>query len=267
MWKTPASTYDQLSFYLNRGTGVAALGWGWYAALPLLAVSLLTICLSRGWSELPAFAAVLSAIATSYAIVTVSSMKTLMIGSILYGAIIAAIVLSAGYLARRIHLRPRSTLVLGLLVLVTQWTPSAGMVQRADPAMAAADTANRAILPALTEVLRSRPAAAVLVTVPGPAYAATLNFLARQEGVVRTFSAGYTSDSWERVQQMAAAADVIVLSEVGMVGQSLGWTFPSLKYQTRLLDEMRSGTDFTGKPAYTDSEGRSVWLFVRKAKN
>ena len=265
MWKTPTSAYGQLTFYLNKGTGMAGLGWGWYAAAPLLAGCAFLIALFKDKEAMPAFAAVTSAVLTSYVIVTASSMKTLMIGSILYGAIIAAIVWSLGYLVMRTRLRARVICLLGLVVFATQWIPSAGQVHRADPAMAAADTANRAILPALTEILRSRPTASVLVSVPGPAYAGTLSFLTRQQGFVRAFNSGYTNDSWERVQQTVSAADVIVLSEAGMVGQSLGWTFPSVKFETRLLDELRAGTEFTGRPAFTDAQNRSVWLFVRNA--
>lgn len=266
MWRTPGSAWVQLTYYLSRPTGTLALGWAWYAALPLLAGCGLLIGRVRDKQALPAFAAVLAAIATAYLIVTVSAVKSLMIGSILYGTIVAAVVWALGYLLAHLAVRGRAALVLGAVVFATQWVPRTGQIHREDPSMLAADTANLAILPALTEVLRDRPNATVLVTVPGPTYAGTLDFLSRQQGIVRPFMSGYTSDSWERVQQTVSSADVIVLSEVGMVGQSLGYSFPSLKYQTRLLEGLRTGSEFTGAPAFTDAKNRSVWLFVRNGK-
>lgn len=265
MWRTQTTVYGQLTYYLNKGTGVTALGWVWWTAAPLFVLSALWIVGRRDRLAMPVFAALMAAVAASYLIVTVSAVKSLMIGSILYGTIIAAVTWCLGYLVTRFPLRGWPILAVGLLVFVTQWLPRSGQIHRADPTMAAADTANRAILPALTEILRSRPAASVLVTVPGPAYAGTLSFLTKQQGMFRTFDSGYTLDSWERFQKAASSADVIVLSEVGMVGQSLGWSFPSMKFETRLLDELRAGTEFSGKPAFTDAQNRSVWLFVRNA--
>lgn len=37
MWRTQASAFGHLTYYLNRATGTLALGWAWYAALPLFA--------------------------------------------------------------------------------------------------------------------------------------------------------------------------------------------------------------------------------------
>lgn len=266
MWRTPGSAWVHMSYYLSRSTGITAMGWVWYAAPPLVAASVAVIARRRDKQALPAFAAITAATGVAYLIVTVSAVKSLMIGSILYGTIIAGAVWSLGYLITRLRLRARAVLMVGALVFAMQWVPRAGQVHRIDPAMMATDTANRAILPALTEILRDRPNATVLVTVPGPTYAGTLNFLTKQQGVSRTFHSGYTAESWERVQQMAAGADVIVLSEIGMVGQSLGWAFPSLQYQVRLLEELRAGREFTGSRVFTDEKNRSVWLFVRQVK-
>jgi hypothetical protein len=129
--------------------------------------------------------------------------------------------------------------------------------------MMATDAANRATLPPLLEALRANPSASVLISVPGPAYSGTLDFLSRQQGVVRSFVPAYTWATWEQFEQGVAAADVIVLCEAGMTGQSLGYAFPSVQFQTRLLDSLRSSADFSGRTVYTDKEGRSVWLFVR----
>ncbi|OUM02053.1 hypothetical protein A8M77_13165 [Variovorax sp. JS1663] len=266
MWRTPGSAWEHITYYLSRPTGTLVLGWAWYAALPLFAGCVALIAWFRDKQALPAFAAVMAATTTAYLIVTVSAVKSLMIGSILYGTIVAAVVWSLGYLMTRIPFRGSAVLVAGALVFAVAWVPRTGQIHREDPSMLAADTANRTILPALTEVLRARPNATVLVTVPGPAYAGTLDFLSRQQGMTRTFLSGYTSDSWERVWQSASSADVIVVSEVGMVGQSLGYSFPSLKYQMRLLDELRTRAEFAGSPAFTDAKNRSVWLFVRNGK-
>lgn len=266
MWRTQASVWGHISYYLNRGTGTLALGWAWYAALPLFAICAALMARARDWQALPAFAAAIAAVLTAYMIVTVSSNKSLMIGSILYGAILAAVVWCMSYIAIRISLRGRAVLVLGALIFATQWVPRAGTIHLEDPAMAATDEANRAVLPPLVEALRVRPDASVLITVPGPAYAGTLDFLSRQQGIVRTFVAGYTWDSWGRVVRDVSTADVVVLSEAGMTGQSLGYAFPSVQFQSRLLEELRASSEFKGRPVYTDKQQRSVWLFVRNRR-
>lgn len=264
IWRTQASVWGHVTYYLNRNLGVLMLGWVWYAAIPVFVVCAALLVRAKDKQALSAFAGIMAAALTAYLIVTVSAVKSLMIGSILYGTIIAAVVWCLGQVATRTALRGSAAMVLGVLVFATLWVPRAGTIHREDPAMVATDAANRAVLPPLLEALRSGTAGAnVLVTVPGPAYAGTLDFLSRQQGVIRNFVPAYTWDRWEQFAQAVLTADVIVLSEAGMSGQSLGYVFPSVRFQSQLLHTLRSSSDFNGRPVYTDEERRSVWLFVR----
>jgi hypothetical protein len=160
-------------------------------------------------------------------------------------------------------MRGSAVLVIGVLVFLALWIPRAGMIHRTDPAMIATDVANRASLPVVLNAIRGNPAATVLITVPGPVYGGTLDFLARQQGVTRRFSTGYTWDAWEQFVEGVNGADVVVLSEAGMLGQSLGYAFPSVKFQERLLDALAKNPKFIGKRVYTDEARRSVWVFIR----
>lgn len=265
MWRIPGTAWDHATYYLNRGVGTLMLGWMWYLAIPCLAVCLALLWRAKDWLALSGLAGLLASVATAYIIVTVSAVKSLMIGSLLYGTIVASVVWVLAHIADRIALRETVVIALGLLLFATQWVPRVGMIHRSDPSMAAIDKASRDALPAFVEALRENPQGrTVLVTVPGPVYAGTLDFLARQHGMSRHFVAAYTWETWEQFTQALASADVVVLSEPGMVGQSLAYTFPSVKFQQPLLELLRGGQEFTGRPIYTDAQRRSVWLFVRR---
>ena len=157
-------------------------------------------------------------------------------------------------------------MMIGVLVFSTQWVPRIATMQRTDPAMMETNNANLAALPVLLKALRSGGTGTVFVTVPGPAYAGTLEFLTKQSGVSRHFVAGYTFDKWEQFAQAVSASDVVVLSEEGMTGQALGFAFPSVQFQKRLLETLRAQPQFKGIPVFTDDKQRSVWLFLRSSK-
>jgi hypothetical protein len=264
VWRTKTSVLGHFSYYLNRGVGPLMLGWIWYLAVPVILACAGVLIYAREKRSLISLAALLSALAAAYVIVSVSEVKSLMIGSILYGLIIATVTWSLGQLVNRISSRHVLVLILGVAVFVTQWVPRAGMIQRADPAMAVTDKATKAVFPEFLAALQKGERKTALVTVPGPVYAGTLDFLARQQGVARDFQAGYTWNTWEMFSRGVASSDVIVLSEPGMVGQALGFNFPSVAFQARLLDALRANSEFTGRSVFTDAEGNSVWLFVRK---
>ena len=266
IWKTRASVWGHMSYYLKRDVGPLMLGWIWYAALPVFAASFFVLVRVRDRKALVAFATLMVAVLASYLIVTVSGVKSLLIGSILYGTIVAATTWCLGQLATRVRLRARSVMALALVVLCLQWTPRAGMIHRADPDMLATHVANRAALPAVLDALRTSAGASVLVSVPGPVYAGTLEFLTLQAGTKARFIAGYTWNQWSQFEQGVAQADVVVLSEAGMRGQALGFSFPSVQFQPRLLELLRGSRSFHGSPVYTDDSGRSVWVFKREPK-
>lgn len=263
VWRTEASALGHLTYYLNKGTGTLMLGWIWYWMVPILILCAGVLVRAKQKRELCAFAGMISALAAAFTIVTVSEVKSLMIGSILYGTMIATVAWSLGRIVRHVPIRHAVVFILGGAVFVTQWVPRAGMIQRADPAMVATDEASKAVFPEVLRALRSGHAKTVLVTVPGPVYAGTLDFLASQQGISRNFLAGYTWNTWELFMQGVGSSDVIVLSESGMRGQALGFSFPSVQFQERLLNALRANAAFKGKPVFTDAEGRSVWLFTR----
>ncbi|MBT2298869.1 hypothetical protein J7E70_00180 [Variovorax paradoxus] len=264
VWKTNTSTFGHLTYYLNQNTGVMMLGWIWYLAIPILLFCTGVLAYAKERRALCAFAGMISALLVAYTIVTVSEVKTPMIGSILYGTIIATVVWSLGYIAGHVPIHQVVVFFLGAVIFITQWTPRgiAGPL-RTNPAMIAVDEASKAAFPVVLQALRSGPKT-VLFTVPGPVYDATLDFFARQQGISSNFVTGYTWNTWEMFSQGVAAADVVVLSEAGMLGQALGgFSFPSVQFQERLLNTLRANTAFTGKSVFTDDQGRSVWVFVR----
>lgn len=264
IWRTKASGLEHFTYYLNQTTGTMMLGWIWYLAIPILIFCTAVLAYKKEKHALCAFAGMMSALAVVYVILTVSHMKTPLIGSILYGTIIATVTWSLGYIVSRVSIPGIAVLILGAAIFVTQWTPRTGIgVQRADPAMIAVDEASKATFPVLLQALRSG-AKTVLVTVPGPVYDGTLDLMARQQGVASTFLVGYNWNTWEMFSEGIAASDVIVLSEPGMLGQSLGgFNFPSVQFQERVLNSLRTNTTFRGRSVFTDEQGRSVWVFVR----
>lgn len=265
MWRNAGSgTEGNLTYYLNRDVGKPALGWVWYGALPILLFCAAVLVRARDKVGLTGFVGLMAAGLAAYVIVTSSAMKTSMIGSILYGVIIAAVVWALGRIAYWTRVRGLPALVLGVAMFCVSWTPRAGMIHRDDPAMAATDSASRATLPAVLQAVQGKPEATVLVSVPGPVYAGTLDFLSRQQGSPRKFAAGYTWDTWDHFKEGVQRADVVVLSEAGMVGQSLGWAFPSVKFQEQLLKTLTDSPEFVGQRTYTDAAKRSTWVFVRK---
>jgi hypothetical protein len=264
VWGTQMSLMEQITFYLNKGAGTVMLGWIWYWMVPVIALCIVVLVRAREKLALCGLAGMIAAIAAAYVIVTVSQMKTLMIGSILYGSIIATVAWSLAQISTYVRIRRVLLPLAGAAIFATQWVPRAGMIQHADPAMVAADKANKEALPALLQALASSRGTTVMVTVPGPVYAGTLDFLTRQQGVPRNFISGYTWNSWDMFMQGVAASDLIVLSEPGMEGQALGFNFPSVKFQARLLKQLQGDMAFSGRPISTDAQGRSVWLFVRK---
>jgi hypothetical protein len=189
------------------------LGWVWYGALPVLAICLGLLVYAKDRRGLCAFVGILCRLGMSYAIVTVSSVKSPMIGSILYGMIIGAIAWSSGQIVRNVPIRHSIVLLVGVLIFLTQEVPQVGMVQRSDLAMQTTDEANRAALPVVLQAVRTHINKKVVVTVPGPVFAATLDFMTRQQGVVGSFHEGYVWDTWELFTHGIGTCDVVIVND------------------------------------------------------
>lgn len=263
VWRTKTSLWGHLSYYLRPDTARLMLGWIWYAFIPAYLLCGALLLRKRDYEGLWSFVALMAAVCTAYAIVSVSGVKSLLIGSLLYGAIIMAFIWCMGKIVVLLRIRPRVVVVVALVVFAFTWTPRAGMVHRSDPSMLQADVANRAAFPVVFDALSRSARKTVLVSVPGPVYSASLDFLLRQRGVQASFAASYTWGSWELFEEGARAADVVVLAEQGMVGQALGFSFPSVAFQGRLLEWLKASPSFRGRPVLTDDRGRSVWVFSR----
>jgi hypothetical protein len=264
VWGVQASLFEHITFYLNKGAGTSMLGWVWYWMLPVFAACAYVLIRARDKRSLCGLAGMSAAAFAAYCIVTLSQMKTMMIGSILYGTMIAITVWCLGQIVVHVPVRRKLLPVFGALIFATQWIPRAGMIHLADPAMLTTDKASRAVFPVVLQAFVSKNAKTALVTIPGPVYAGTLDFLARQQGVARNFIWADTWNSWGMYQNGVAAADVVILSEPGMQGQALGFNFPGVKFQAPLLKLLQGDAAFSGQPAYTDEQGRSVWVFVRR---
>ena len=264
VWRTETDALGHITYYLNRNYGPLTLGWVWYVALPLLVFNMLVLIRAKDRRSLCAFIGIACGLAMAYAIVTVSAVKSPMIGCILYGTIIAAVAWSAGQIVKHVPVRHEIVLLVGALIFLTQWVPKVGMIEKADLAMQTTDQATKAAFPVVLQALRTHANNRVVVTVPGPVYAGTLDFMARQQGVIGSFNEAYTWDNWSLFMQGIDTCDVVILSEAGMRGQALGYNFPSVQFQSRLLQHMRAAATFAEHPVFTDEQGRSVWVFVRK---
>ncbi|MDM0122290.1 hypothetical protein [Variovorax arabinosiphilus] len=264
VWRTETSTLGHITYYLNRSYGPLMLGWVWYVALPILLLCLGLILRAKDRRDLCAFTATVCGLVVAYIIVTVSSVKSPMIGSILYGTIIAAVTWALGRIVFYVPIRGVLILLIGAGIFCTQWIPKAGMVSRTDAGMRATDQATKAVAPVVLEALGKSANKRGLVTVPGPVFGGTLDFLAKQEGMASSIRQAYALDSLDKFQEPIQWADVIILSESGMLGQSNGFNFPSIKFQAQLLQLMRGDATLSGHPVFTDEQGRSVWVFIRK---
>jgi len=265
VWRTQASTWGHISYYLNQGTGTVVLGWVWYAMAPLFVVSLAWAALVKDVDALCTLAGLAAATLTAYLIVTLSPVKSLMVGSLLYGAIIASATWCLGFVAVRSHVRGRFAFLVGALVFAACWVPRSGGVHRNDPSIAAINEATYAVLPHVLDAMRAKPGGTALVTAPGPVYSGTIEFMTRRQGIEWKII-GAPWETWEPFEQSISSMDLIILAEAGMAGQSLGYDFPGVRLQGRLLDTLRARPEFTGRALYTDNNQRSVWLFVRDGK-
>lgn len=264
VWRTDTSALGHIAYYLNPELGPLMLGWVWYGALPILALCFGLLVHAKDRRGLCAFAGIVCGLGMAYAIVTVSSVKSPMIGSILYGTVMGSIAWSLSRIVRNVPIRHSIVLLVGVLIFLTQWVPQAGMVQRGDLAMQTADEANRAALPVVLQAVRTHVNKKVVVTVPGPVFAATLDLMTRQHGVVGSFHEGYVWDTWEQFTHGVGTCDVVVVNDVGMRSQSATYNFPSVQFQPRLLQYLRDSGQFDEHRVFTDEHGRSVWVFVRK---
>lgn len=265
VWRTQASTWGHISYYLNQGTGTLVLGWVWYAVVPLFVLSLAWAAITKDADALCTMAGLAAATLAAYLIVTLSPVKSLMVGSLLYGAIIASATWCLAFVAMRSRVRGPFALLIGALVFATCWVPRSGGVHRNDPSIAAINEATYAVLPHVLDAMRARPDGRALVTAPGPVYSGTIEFMSRRQGIEWKII-GAPWETWEPFEQSISSMDLIILAEAGMAGQSLGYDFPGVRLQGRLLDTLRARPDFKGRPLYTDKNQRSVWLFVRNGK-
>lgn len=269
VWETNTSVLGHLTYYLNRGTGPVMLGWFWFFGPVILVMYGALLIWKRNWLELLRFAGLLCALLAAYLIPSISTVKSLLIGSLVYGCIIAAVIYATAAILRTLPVPSALVVAIGAALYVYGWTPRAGMIHREDPSMAAIDVANRAILPSVVEKLKLFPTAAgtptVLISVPGPAFAGTLDFLTRQQGTKGRFIAAYTWSTWTMFADAVAGAQIVIACEPGMAGQALGFSFPSVQFQEKLIQTLRADAAFTGEPAFTDPSGKSVWIFVRRS--
>ena len=266
IWRTEGSLLVHLTYYLNPITGRLALGWVWYGAPILLVCAFVALAWRGDKRSLIGGIGVLVALALAYVITAASGVKSLMIGSILYGTIIGATIWSAGRIVEAMRVHPLTWFAGGVALALVAWTPMAGMFRSHDPAMVATNAATDVTAPLVLEAMaRFEGTPVVLVTAPGPIYAGTLNFFAIQAGYRgATFRSGYTWGDRAVFDAAISSADIIVVSEPGMVGQGLGFNFPSIELQSGILNDLRNDGRFVGRRVYVDPDGLGIWLFERR---
>jgi hypothetical protein len=188
-----------------------------------------------------------------------------------YGTFVIACVWSLGQLLEALPIAPTIVAGAGVLVFALWWSPSNDLITATDPNFVAMDKANRALAPVIFREIslagekvdgEAEALSTVLIASPGPVFDASLEFLARLQGVRAKFTALYTAQSWPEVANSVAAANVIVATESGALGQGVGFTYPVIGFQNRLIGMLQQDPSVRTIGTYTDPTGHRTIAFA-----
>lgn len=265
IWATQGTWRDHALFYVEPGRLAFMLGWT--AKLAGLAVVNAAIwAWRRDTAALARLAGGTTVLAVAYAIPSISTVKSMFIGSLFYGTLLAYalwnLVRFLGHLPwPRRAARAAGLALAGATALL--WVPVPGTITRSQPNIAATDLLTRQVHQVLAERLRQRPPAAVpvvFVTSPGPVYDGSLRYMAKKEGLQATFHAGYTFRSLDAFRQTIAGSAFVVATEPG--GSAESFAFPGLAFQAEVLALLRADPAFALKGEFRTGT-LAVYLFER----
>ena len=269
VWKTKGTFYQQIKFYLTYGVAWNMLGWMWYIWWPTLILGAATLAWRRDWLSLMRFSGLLLAVFVAYLFSGISGVKSMLIGSLVYGCIIASTVWAAGAFLKSVRIVPSGLVAAaGLVVFSVFWTPVVGMIHNTDPRIAATDAANRSTYPFVAQAMKkvTGRVPVIFLVAPEPIYDATLQYYALIAGINGRFVNGTTWSEWNLFDSAIDTSDVIIVQEPGIAGQNLSFDFPSFRFQQAAIDKLSADQSFSGQKTYTDDDGKSVWVFIRSSK-
>jgi hypothetical protein len=259
------STADRLLYYA-RLAGMA-MGWLWPTGFVFLGChGVWLLVRDKSFSpDLVRFLGVILFVIISYAIPTLAPVHSTYFGYIFYGPAIVASLWSLAFLLRLLKVAPLAALLAGAVVFMLFWKPVPRYFDARNPAIVVTDEANRAVFPAISNLLSSTdPARTPLVMniSPGPVALHILEYFAILKGLSGTFDAIFNFESWEALIKKVESADVNVITETGALGQSPAH-FPIYQYQDRLIKMFQSDPRWHVIATYTDPSGFRTFAFAR----
>ena len=268
IWATKGDWAFHLLYYLRFDVARLALGWLWPACIGLVVaggVSCLLEDRSGQRRSLSRFLIVVAVLLTAYLIVSLSPVKSLMIGGLFYGTMIAVSLWSVGHIAKSASAPSILVLGTGLAIFLVFWTPARSYLDADTAGMIATDQANKALAPVVMKLIRAQAPAvpAVLIVAPGPALPDTLEFLSRLDGGSAKFEGGWTIRRWEDLVGTAQAADMVIVTQSGARGQEGDFAFPSMAFQDRLIAFLAGTPLFRIVGEYVDELGKRTIAFSR----
>lgn len=268
VWRTEGSFSTHLVYYLKPNLAASCVGWMLYVGPFFLLLWLVTAGRSRNRGVFVRTLAVWASLFTAYAIPTVSPVKSDFIGSLFYGTFIAGALWSLAQLLRAKPVPGVVVLAAGTAIFLVSWRPSVPMVKHDSSYYAAIDKANRAVTPAILEVLADGSAQGEILSVytasPGPVLDATLRYEALLRGIPSTFWGDYTSRNWSSILAKAQMADVVVATNAGALGQGGNFSYPGIQYQDRLIAELATDRSWRTLTIYIDDAGYKTIVFTKR---
>ncbi len=203
----------------------------------------------------------------AYAIPAISPVKSGFIGSLFYGTFIAGALLSLAQMLRAKPIPGATVLVVGSALFASFWRPGTPFVAMEGQYFAAIDRANRAVTSSILEVLAAGAAQgqplSVYTSSPGPVFDATVQYEALLRAIPSAYTGDYTDPDWSSILAKARAADIVIASDPGALGQGGGFAFPGIQYQDRLIATLATDATWRKLTTYVDEAGFKTVVFTQ----
>lgn len=259
---------DELIYFFDQSR--TALGWltSW---APLATVAWLARIVSQrpvSRSALVRAVGALLVMAVSYAVATISPVKTFFFGCIYYGTVIAASMWALANLLQSFRVKPILAMIAGLAVFAVCWSPRSHIFLSNSAAIQATDQADNAIAPAVIKYLsaqdRTQPPPLVMGLAPGPVFIHVLQYYALLADVPGLFIMR-DPGSYDDLTRAVTEADVSVISQKGATGQSPA-NFRVKPYLDQVIKALQDDPAWRVIASYTDKAGFQTFAFARADK-
>jgi hypothetical protein len=267
-WRSHASRWEQLTYYVSGPGGQAELGRHLYVLVGLAVVGAAMLA-RRNVPLLTSLRNQAIVAAAALAIPSLHPVKQIFFAVTFAFLLVFMVVQVLAALSQTRGEAPadRRPLAGGALVLVgmlcAQWPVSWG--DRSDPSVRGRNRLADDILRTLRRESQARPAR-VFVTAPGGINPDLLQYMARRDGLPLVFSTLcgphvgciYLSDDVSAYRRESDQADYVLLGEPG---QSEAVDLPSARVQEPLLAMLRSSSDYAEKASFPTLNDKSFLLF------